>query len=83
MTARIVPLHVITGCDDNSDFYSVSKKVVSDRIQSRKEAHDLLASCGTELPSSKEVLDDLDKSVMRYVYCDTEKITLAELRAAK
>ena len=45
--------------------------------------HDLLASCSTELPASKEVLDDLKKFVMRYVYCDTEKLTLPELRAAK
>ena len=33
--------------------------------------------------SSKEVLNDLKKFLMRYVYCDTEKITLVELRAAK
>ena len=42
-----------------------------------------LASCGTELPATKEVLDDLEKFVMRYVDCDTEKMTLAELWTAK
>ena len=64
MAASIIPLHVITGRDHNSGFYGVSKQVVSDRIQGRKEAHDLLASCDTELPASKEVLDDLGKFVM-------------------
>ena len=83
MAASLIPLHVITACDHNSGFYGVSKKVISDRIQTRKETHDLLAYCGTELPASKEVLDDLKKFAMWYVYCDTEKMTLAELRAAK
>ena len=83
MAASIIPFHVITGCDYNSGFYGVNKKVVSDRIQSRKEAYDLLASFGTAHTTSKGVLDYLEKFAMRYVYCDTEKMTRAELRTAK
>ena len=61
---------VVTGCDHNSGFYGTSKKVVSDRIKKCKEARDLLASCGDELHASNAVLGDLEKFVLRYVYCD-------------
>ena len=44
MATCIIPLHVITGCDHNSDFNGASKKVVSEYIQSCNEACDLLAS---------------------------------------
>ena len=47
MSASIIPLHVLTGCDHNSGFYGASKKVIADRLEKSKEAQDLLATCGT------------------------------------
>ncbi|KAG7175325.1 hypothetical protein Hamer_G001384 [Homarus americanus] len=83
MATCIVPLHVLTVCNHNSGFYGTSKKLVADRVQSSKEARDLLASCGTELPAPKEVLDDLEKFVIRYIYCDAKNTNLGEVRAAQ
>ncbi|KAG7171952.1 hypothetical protein Hamer_G000901 [Homarus americanus] len=83
MAACIIPLNVLTGCDHNSGFYGTSKKLAVDRILSSKGASDLLASCGTELPAPKEVLDDVEKFVIRYIYCDGRNTTLGEVRAAK
>jgi len=50
MCASIVPLHVLTGCDHNSGFYGASKKLIADLLEKSKEAQDLLAACGTQLP---------------------------------
>ncbi|KAG7159603.1 hypothetical protein Hamer_G004267 [Homarus americanus] len=83
MVACIIPPHVLTGCDHNSGFYGTSKKPVADRVQSSKEERDLLASCGSELEAPKEVLDDLEKFVIRCIYCDAKNATLGEVRAAK
>ena len=67
MAACIILLHVITGFDHNSRFYG--NNIVLNHIESCKEAPDLLVSCGTELQTSTEVLDDLDKFVMRVSFC--------------
>ena len=83
MAESIIPLHVLTGCDHNSGFYGVGKKAVIDRLQNYKEAHNLLAKCGTQLPVTKEIINDLEQFVIRYIYCDTRNKTLAEARAAK
>ena len=83
MAESIIPLHVLTGCDHNSGFYGVGKKAVIDRLQKCKEAHYLLAKCGTQLPITGEVINDLEQFVIRYIYCDTRNKTLTEARAAK
>jgi len=83
MTESIIPLHVLTGCDDNSGFYGTSKKVITGRVQTSKVARDLLASCGRELPAKQELIDDLELLVIRYIYCDVKNNTLAGVRAAK
>ena len=83
MAASIIPLHVLTGCDHNSGFYGASKKLIADRLQGSKQAHDLLAACGKQLPATKAVIDDLELFVIRYIYCDAKNRTLGELRAAK
>lgn len=76
MAAGTIPLQVLTGCDHNSGFYGTSKKLVADRVQSSRKAHDLLASCGTELPAPEKVLNDLEKFVIRCIYCDAKNMTL-------
>jgi len=48
-----------------------------------KEAHDLLAACGTQLPVTQDVISDLEKSVMQYVYGDTKSKSFRDMRAAK
>ena len=83
MSTPIISLHVLTGCDHNSGFYGVSKKLISDRVQKSKETCDFLSSCGRELPVSQEVLDNLEQFVIRYVYCDIKHKNPAEVRAAK
>ncbi|KAG7157792.1 hypothetical protein Hamer_G025585 [Homarus americanus] len=83
MAACIIPLHVLTGCHHSSGFYVTNKKLMADRLQSSNEERDLLASCGTELQAPKEVLDDLEKFVFRYIYCEAKNTTLGEVRAAK
>ncbi|KAG7157193.1 putative Transposable element Tc1 transposase-like 40 [Homarus americanus] len=67
------------GCYHNYGFYGTSKKLAADRILSSKEVSDLLASCSTELPAPKVVLDDLEKLVIRYIYCDAKNTTLGEV----
>ncbi|KAG7172939.1 hypothetical protein Hamer_G017923 [Homarus americanus] len=83
MMACIIPLCVLVGCDPNSSLYSTSKKLVADHVQSSKEVCDLLASCGTEQQAPKEVLDDLEKFVIRYIFCDAKNTTRGEERAVK
>ena len=83
MAEALIPLHVSTGCDHKSGFYGTSKKVIAGRVQSSKEARDLLASCGRELPAKQEVIDDLERFVIRHVYGDAKNETLAEVRTSK
>jgi hypothetical protein len=83
MAASIIPLHVLTGCDHNSSFYGASKKLIADRLEKSKEAHGLLAACGTQLLVTEQVISDLERFVIRYVYGDTKSKTLADARAAK
>jgi len=52
-------------------------------LEKSKEAHDLLAACGTQLPVTQDTISDLEQFVMRYVYGDTKSKTLADARAAK
>ena len=83
MAASIIQLHVLTGCDHNSGFYGASKRLIADRLEKSQEAHNLLAACGTCLPVTQGVITDLERFVIRYVYCDTKSKTLADVRAAK
>ena len=83
MSASIIPLHVLTGCDHSSGFYGASKKVIADRLEKSKEAQDLLATCGTHLPVTQEVISDLEQFVIRYVYGDTKNKNPRDARAAK
>lgn len=83
MAASIIPLHVLTGCDHNSSFYGASKKLIADRLDKSKEAQGLLAACGTQLLVTEQVISDLERFVIRYVYGDTKSKTLAESRTAK
>jgi len=52
-------------------------------LEKSKEAHDLLAACGMQLPATQDVISDLEQFVMRYVYGDTKSKTLADTRAVK
>ena len=83
MAECIIPLHVLTGCDHNSGFYGIGKKSIAHRTQHSEEAQNLLASCGTELPATQEVMEDLERFVIRYVYCDAKSASLGEVRASK
>ena len=74
---------MLTGCDHNSGFYGTSKKVIAGRVQSSKVARDLLTSCERELPATQEVMDDLEKFVIRYIYGDQKNDNLAGVRATK
>ena len=79
----LIPLHVLTGCDHNSSFYGVGKKTTVDRVEKSSEAHNLLKSCGTILPVTQEIIDDLQKFVIWFIFHDTKHKTLAKARAAK
>ena len=83
MAESLIPLHVLNKCDHNSGFYGVGKKTIMDRVEKSSEAHNLLKSCGTTLPVTQEIIDDLQKFVIRYIYHDTKHKTLAEVRATK
>lgn len=83
MAESLIPLHILTGCDHNSGFYGVGKKTIVDRVEKSSEAHNLLKKCGTVLPVTQEIINDLQKFVIRYIYRDTKHKTLAEVRAAK
>ena len=83
MAESLIPLHVLTGCDHNSGFYGVGKKTVVDHVEKSSEAHSLLKRCGTILPVTQEIIHDLQKFVIRYIYRDSKHKTLAEVRAAK
>ena len=83
MAEYIIPLHVLTGCDHNSGFYGVSKKMIADRSKKSVEAQNLLLSCGTQLPVTQRIISDLEKFVIRHVYNDSKNKTLGDARAAK
>ena len=83
MSESIIPLHVLTGCDHNSGFYGASKKLVADRLEKSEEARKLLSACSTQLPVTHEVITDLEKFVIRFVYGDTKSKTVGDARAAK
>ena len=36
-----------------------------------------------ELPAKQELIDDLERFVIRYIYCDVKYETIAEVRATK
>ena len=79
----MIPLHVLTGCDHNSGLYGASKKLTAERLEKSKEAQDLLAACGTQLPVTQDVISHLEQFVIRRVYGDTKNKNLADARAAK
>ena len=83
MSASIIPLHVLTGCDHNSGFYGASKKAIADRLEKCKEAQDLLVACGGELPVTEEVISDLEQFVIRFIYRDPKTKTPKDARATK
>ena len=83
MAASIIPLHVLTGCDHNSGFYGVGKKLIADRSETSVAAQRLLSACGTQLPVTQSIINDLEQFVIQYVYNDTKSKTLGEVRAAK
>jgi len=68
MSASMIPLHVLTGCDYNSVFYRTSKKLIAGCLKKSKEPHDLLAACGMQLPVTQDVVSDLEQFVIRCVY---------------
>ena len=70
MAEYIIPLHALTGCDHNSGFYGVSKKIIADRSEKSVEAQNVLLSCGTQLPVTQGIISDLEKFVIRHVYID-------------
>ena len=70
-------------CDHNSGCYETSKKLIAESSEKSKEAHDLLAACGMQLPVTQDVISDLEQFVMRYVYGDTKSKSLPDTRAAK
>ena len=65
MSASVIPLPVLTGCDHNSGFYGTSKKRTADCLETSEEAQKLLADCGTQLPVTEEVIRDLQ------FFCDS------------
>ncbi len=67
MVASIIPLHVLTGCDHNSGFYGVSKKLIADHLKNSKEAQHFQGACGTQLPVTQEVISDLEQFDIRYI----------------
>ena len=83
MSASLILFYVLTGCDHNSGFYATSKKLTAECLKKTKEAHDLLAASGTQLPVTQDVISDLEQFVMQHVYGDTNSKTLADVRAAK
>ena len=68
--------------DNNSGFYSQGKKRIVEHLGTCNE-HNLLASCGMELPLTPEVLSDLEKFVIHHIYFDTKSKTTANARATK
>jgi len=44
-------------------------------LEKSKEAHDLLAECGMQLPATQDIISDLEQFVMRYVYGDIKSKT--------
>jgi len=63
MAASIIPLHILTGCDQYSGFYGATKKLIADRLEKSKEAQDLLAACGAQLLVTEQVISDLEQFV--------------------
>ena len=76
----IIPLHVMTGCDHNCGFYGRGKKMVIEKTIKSSEARNLLSECGDTLPIQQNVLDDLKRFVLRYIYGSSE-VTCADARA--
>ena len=83
MAESLIPLHVLTGCDHNSGFYGIGKKTIVDRVEKSAEAHSLLKSCGTIIPVTQEIINDLQKFVIQYIYHHTKHKTLTGMKAAK
>lgn len=83
ISQSIIPIHVISGCDHNSAFFGASKLRIVGHLINSKEAHSLLAKCGTQLPAPQNVISDLEQFVIRYVYGNTKSKTPGEARAAK
>ena len=80
----MIPLRVLTGCDHNSGFYGIDKKAVIDQVQQFPESHNFLKQkCGSVLPITNESIADLQTFVIRYIYNDTKRTELPDVRAAK
>ena len=83
MAESIIPLHVLTGCDHNSSFYGAGKTLIADSVKKSPEAQQFLTSCGTQLPITDEIIGDLEKFIIKYVYNDHRSKTLGQARAGK
>ncbi len=51
MSASIIPLHIFTGCDHNTDFYGARKKLITNCLEKSKEAHNPANSVWLTAPS--------------------------------
>jgi len=83
ISQSIISVHVISGCDHNSGFFGASKLMIVGRLAKSKEAQKLLLSCGAQLPCPPNVISDLEKFVIRFVYGDSNSVTLGIARANK
>ena len=83
MSQSVISVHVISGCDHNSGFFGASKLLTVGRLAKSKEAHKLLSSCGAHLPCPPNVISNLEKFVIRFIYGDSNSVTPGIARANK
>jgi len=73
MSVSIIPPHVLTGREHNSGLHGASERVIAHRLEKSRGTTPVIVSstCGTQLTVTQEVITDLEKFAIRYVYDDT------------
>ena len=64
-------------------FFGASTLMIVGRLVKSEKAQKLLLSCGAQLPCPPNVISDLEKFVIRFVYGDSNSVTLGIARANK
>ena len=79
----IVPLHVLTGSDHTSGFYSYGKKPLLQKLMIDPEARELLGRVGESLELKDEVKADTKAFILSKVFGDDIALTCGQARASK
>ena len=83
MTSVLTGFHALTGADPVSNFYSHSKKAIYTEIKKNPEGQQMLLSIEKNENISQIGINNVRKSVIKFIYSDKTSCSLTQTRAEK